>query len=111
MALPLAAHGPASAVLALGAAEFVSSWAVMVFDINNSSLRAVVTDDDMRARVAGAYSTVNYGIRPIGALLGGAAATAVGAGPTIAVAGLLGALATIWITTSPIAALHTMPNA
>ena len=56
----------------------------------------------MRARVSGAYSTVNYGVRPVGAVLAGAAAGVAGPGLVIALAAVLGTAAVIWVLPSPI---------
>ena len=55
----------------LGLAEFFSGLGVMWFDINMNSVMATVIPDHLRARVSGAFSAVNYGSRPLGALTGG----------------------------------------
>ncbi|AMM19740.1 hypothetical protein AX769_05745 [Frondihabitans sp. PAMC 28766] len=102
IALPIAGETQLSAFVALSAAEFVSAWAIMVFDVNNNSLTVAVTDDDMRSRVSGAYSTINYGSRPLGAVLAGIAATAAGPGLVIGAAAVLGAAAVAWVLPSPI---------
>jgi len=93
---------PTAGIVPVAAAVFIAAWAVMLFDINNNALRATVTDDAMRGRVAGAYSTINYGSRPIGALLGGWCATAIGVPATLVSAGVLGSLASLWIVRSPV---------
>jgi len=100
--LAIAGTTPTAGIVAVAAAEFIAAWAVMLFDINNNALRATVTDDAMRGRVAGACSTVNYGSRPIGALLGGWCATAIGVPATLVLAGVLGSLASLWIVRSPV---------
>jgi len=72
IAIAAVATGPIwlrSAVLA--AAEFVGAFAVMCFDVPLNALQASVTDEQMRSRVSGAFSSINYGIRPLGAVLGG----------------------------------------
>ncbi|ROQ31013.1 transmembrane secretion effector [Frondihabitans sp. PhB188] len=102
LALPIADAAHLDGFLALCVAEVVSSWAIMQFDVNNNSLRAVVTQDDMRGRVSGAYSTVNYGIRPIGAFAAGTAASVLGAGAVIGVAACVGTIAVLWLIRSPI---------
>jgi MFS family permease len=67
-----AAHGPEILVLGmLGAGEFASCVGVIWLDIAAASIFAQEIPDHLRARVAGAYRTVNYGVRPLGALLGG----------------------------------------
>lgn len=103
IALMAAASGPVwlrAGVLA--AAEFLSCIGVMLFDVNLNALNVAVTPDGMRARVAGAYSTVNYGIRPLGAILGGVLATAIGLRPTLLIAAAGGSLSILWILASPI---------
>lgn len=62
---------PELRITALASVEFISGFGIMLFDINLNSLQTAVTLDSMRSRVSGAYATVNYGIRPLGALIGG----------------------------------------
>jgi MFS family permease len=101
-ALIIAEAIPGAGVAALAAVELVSAWAIMLFDINNNALRTVVTDDEMRGRVSGAYATVNYGIRPIGALIGGSLGATIGIPFTLAIAAVIGTAASAWIISSPI---------
>src|SRR6516165_8199150 len=94
--VPLAPVGRGPLVLVmLFAAEFASGFGVMVLDISIGSIFAVVIPDTMRSRVSGAFQAINYGTRPIGALLGGVLGAVLGLRPAlwIAVAGaVLGAL-------------------
>jgi Na+/melibiose symporter-like transporter len=74
-----AGHGTTLAVIALiFGAEFLSGAGVMVLDISISSIFAAVIQDTMRSRVTGAFSAINYGTRPLGALLGGLLGEALG---------------------------------
>ena len=69
LALTALVSGPTWAKVAmLAAIELVSSVGVMLMDVNLNALLTAVTPDDARGRRAGAYSAVNYGIRPLGAL-------------------------------------------
>ena len=64
--VPLAG-GPHLLVAAmLFAAEFVSGFGVMILDISIGSIFAAVIPDQLRSRVSGAFSAVNYGTRPVG---------------------------------------------
>src|SRR6516165_5767224 len=94
--VPLAPAGGGPLVLVmLFAAEFATGFGVMVLDISIGSIFAVVIPDTMRSRVSGAFQAINYGTRPIGALLGGVLGAVLGLRPAlwIAVAGaVLGAL-------------------
>ncbi|MFC4149854.1 MFS transporter [Micromonospora mangrovi] len=95
-------------IAALAAVELVSSAGVMLMDVNLNALLTSVTPDDARGRRAGAYSAVNYGIRPLGALVGGWMGSTVGLRPTLVVAGLGGALAVLWLLASPVRHIATI---
>ena len=80
--------GPLVLVM-LFAAEFLCGFGVMVLDISIGVIFATVIPDAVRSRVTGAFQAINYGTRPVGALLGGLLGTVLGLRPTlwIAVAG------------------------
>ena len=90
------------AALVLGAVEFVSALGVMLFDVNLNALQTTVTPDAVRARVSGAFTTINYGIRPLGAIVGGALGTHLGIRETMVIAAVGGVLAALWLLPSPI---------
>ncbi|MGI8667169.1 MAG: MFS transporter [Jatrophihabitans sp.] len=76
--VPLA-HGPQTlAVALLLTSEFLSSLGVIWLDVTSGAIFAQLIPNGMRARVSGAYRTVNYGVRPVGALIGGGLGEAVG---------------------------------
>jgi MFS family permease len=108
--VPLAA-GPRPVVLgALVTAEFLSGFGVMMLDITGGSVQTAYTPDPLLARVTGARRTVNYGIRPIGALIGGGLGAAIGVRPTLWIA-TVGALAgLLWLLPSPVPAVRTLPD-
>ena len=92
----------------LAGAEFLSSVGVMILDVNGGSLSLLRTPHRLRSRVAGTYRFVNYGIRPIGALLGGALGTVVGLEAAIWI-GAVGALAgVLWLVPSPVPRLRAV---
>jgi MFS family permease len=108
--VPLAA-GPRWLVLAmLLAAEFLSGLGVMILDINVGSIMFALTPDRLRSRATGAFNFVNWGIRPLGALAGGALGALIGVRPTLWV-GVIGALAAVlWLVPSPVPRLHDLPE-
>lgn len=87
---------------ALGVAEFVGMFAVMCFDVPLNSLQAAVTHDHMRSRVVGAFSSINYGVRPLGAVIGGLLGTWIGVRETLLVSAVGGLFAVLWLLPSPI---------
>jgi MFS family permease len=108
--VPLA-HGPdwtKAAVLAV--VEAIAGFGIMLFDINLNALQTAVVRDDLRSRVSGAFSTVNYGIRPLGALIGGVLGSAVGVGPTLVVAAVGGTLSITWLARSPILRISSIQD-
>ncbi|MFI5801404.1 MFS transporter [Streptomyces sp. NPDC051561] len=109
IAIAAAADGPLwLRAGALAACEFFSGFGVMLFDVNLNALQAAVIPDGLRSRVAGAYSTINYGVRPIGAVVGGLLATAVGLRATLVVAAVGGVLSLLWLLPSPIPRIRTL---
>jgi MFS family permease len=100
--VPLAGGDQPLVVAMFFAAEFLAGMGVMILDIVAGSIQTAVVPDELRARVAGAHRTINYGIRPVGALLGGAVGAAIGVHPTLWIA-TVGALAgVLWLLPSPI---------
>ena len=108
--VPLAG-GPRWVILScLFLAEFGSGLGVMMLDISVGAIFAAVIPDRLRSRVSGAYMVVNYGVRPLGALAGGALGTWIGIRPTlwIATAGALAGF--LWLLPSPILGLRELPE-
>ncbi|MFG2720077.1 MFS transporter [Streptomyces sp. NPDC048416] len=93
---------------ALALSEFLAGIGVMLFDVNLNSLQSNVVPDGMRSRVAGAYSTINYGLRPVGAVVGGLLATLIGLRSTLLIAAVGGALSVLWLLPSPIPRIHSL---
>jgi MFS family permease len=107
--VPLAS-GPRPAVLALlFLAEFFSGLGVMVLDISAGTIQAGLIPHQLRARVSGASRTLNYGVRPLGALAGGAVGTLIGVRQTLWVATAGALLGVAWLIGSPILKLRSLP--
>jgi MFS family permease len=107
--VPLAG-GPTPLILGmLIAAEFCSGIGMMILDITVGSVLTAVTPDLLRARTAGALLTINYGIRPIGALLGGALGVTLGVRPTLWIATIGALTGVLWLLPSPVAKLQDLP--
>ena len=82
----------------------------MILDINVGSMMFALTPDRLRSRATGAFNVVNWGIRPVGSLAGGALGAAVGVRLTLWIA-TIGALAgALWLLPSPVPALRELPE-
>jgi MFS family permease len=109
--VPLAGGGNWTIYASLFLAEFISGFGVMLLDISANAITVALVPDRLRARVAGAYMVVNYGVRPLGALAGGALGTWIGLRPTLWIA-TVGAIAgVLWLLPSPIPHLRELPEA
>jgi len=82
----------------------------MMLDISVGAIFAAVIPHRLRSRVSGAYMVVNYGVRPLGALVGGALGSWIGLRETlwIATAGALAGF--LWLVPSPVLRLKELPE-
>jgi MFS family permease len=99
-------HWLAATVLA--AAEAVAGAGVMLMDINLNSVLFAVTEDHVRSRVTGVFGMINYGARPIGAVVGGFLGTGIGLRPTLLIAAVGGVLGCLWLLPSPIPQIRSL---
>jgi MFS family permease len=108
--VPLAG-GPQPLVAAvLLVAGALAAMGVMVLDISAGAIFAALIPNTLRARVAGAYTVVNYGVRPIGSVIGGWLATTVGVRETLFVVTIGAVLGVLWLLPSPIPRMRELPE-
>lgn len=108
--VPLAG-GPTPVLLAaFFTAEFFSGFGLMMLDIASGSLQSAVIPDALRSRVSGAFRTVNYGVRPLGALAGGLLGSTLGLRPTLWIATVGGLLSVLWLLPSPVPRIRELPG-
>jgi MFS family permease len=108
--IPLAGGSHALVLALLFLAEFGSGMGVMILDITAGSINSALIPSHLRARVQGAWTIVNYGVRPLGSLAAGAAASVFGIHATLWVATGGGALSALWLLPSPLPRLKTLPE-
>jgi MFS family permease len=106
-----AAGGPRPVVLAmLFLSECGSGLGVMLLDIAAGSIFQALVPDRLRSRFQGAYMVVNYGVRPLGGLLGGWLGSTIGLRGALWVA-TAGALAgVLFLLPSPMPRLRDLPE-
>lgn len=75
----------------------VTSAGVMTWNVITMSLRQALIPQEMFGRVQGAYRTLVWGAIPVGALVGGALAGAIGVRPVFAVVGIALLLCSGWL--------------
>jgi len=90
--------------------EFGAGLGVMILDINVGAIITARTPDRIRARAGGAFRFINYGVRPIGALLGGVLGTALGVREAILVTTILATGGVLFLLGSPVLRLRELPD-
>jgi predicted MFS family arabinose efflux permease len=105
--IPLAT--PGAGALFFGAGLVVSSFAAVVYNINQVSFRQQLCPDPLLGRMNATIRFVVFGVLPVGALVGGAMATAIGLRSTLWVAMAGQALAGVWLLASPIRGMTDFP--
>ena len=110
--IPLA-DGDMAMVVILGlllGSEFGAGFGVMILDINIGAIIYARTPDRIRARAAGAFRFINYGVRPIGALFGGLLGTAIGVREAIWVTTIAAICGVLFLVGTPILRLRDLPE-
>jgi predicted MFS family arabinose efflux permease len=82
----------------------------MLLDILAGVMMAGVIPAAMRARVSGGFNVVNYGVRPVGAAIGGALGTAIGVHTTLWIATVGALLGLAFLLPSPIRTMRELPE-
>ena len=108
--VPLAGGADWIVLTCLFLAEFGSGLGVMMLDISVGTIFAAVIPHRLRSRVSGAYMVVNYGVRPLGALVGGALGTWLGLRETLWIATAGALLGVLWLLPSPVLRLEELPD-
>ncbi|MFI5933389.1 MFS transporter [Actinoplanes sp. NPDC051494] len=108
--IPLAG-GPQPVVIGmLLAAEFLSCLGVMILDIGVGSLQTAATPHSRLSLVKGAQRTVNYGVRPIGALLGGTLGTLIGVHAALWIGAVGAVTGVLFVLFSPVPRMRELPG-
>ena len=90
--------------------EFGAGLGVMILDINVGAIIYARTPDRIRARAAGAFRFINYGVRPVGALFGGLLGGAIGVREAILVTTVAAIGGVLFLIGSPVLRLRDLPE-
>jgi MFS family permease len=108
--VPLAVLVPTIALAMVVASEFGQWMAVIVYYVNNVSVRQAITPDRLQGRVNATIRFCAGGLMPVGALVGGALGGIIGLPWTLVVAELGTLLGFVWLLLSPIRSLREFPE-
>jgi len=102
---------PVALIIALlFGSEFGAGLGVMILDINVGAILSARYPDRLRSRATGAFRFINYGVRPLGALLGGALGTAIGVRETLFATAIAASLGVVFLVGSRILRLRDLPE-
>jgi MFS family permease len=107
--IALLANGPLG-VFIIGLALFVGSLGIPIYNINQVSLRQIITPIRLQGRMNATMRTIVWGTIPVGALIGGVLVTSLGITPTLVVGVLISAGSSLWIILGPIFKLSKQPD-
>jgi hypothetical protein len=79
-----------------------------MLDITIGAILTATVPDVFRARVCGAYSTINYGLRPVGAIAGGTLGATLGLRSTLWISTTAALLGVLWLLRSPLPRMRTL---
>lgn len=102
MLVPLAVLLPAGALPLVVAAEFLQWLTFLIYAVNAVSLRQRLTSDEMQGRLHATFAVLTRGAQPIGSILGGVIATAIGLSLTLVVSEIGMLLAVLFLIRSPL---------
>jgi MFS family permease len=109
--VPLVTGPPDAVIVMLFVTEFLAGLGVQILDINVGAVITARTPDEIRGRAGGALRFVNYGIRPIGAFLGGLLGGLIGVRETLLIVTVAASFGVLWLIRSPIPRLRDLPDA
>ena len=98
------------AVPVMGTAFFIPALGAPIYNINQVSLRQVITPNRLQGRMNASMRTIVWGTIPIGSLLGGVFSTGLGIVPTLIVGGLVAGGSFLWIVLGPTFGLKKQPK-
>ncbi len=107
----IALAGSATGAFLLLAGRFIGAAATPLFNINALSLRQARVSHAIMGRVNATFLFIDWGPLPVGSLIGGTLATALGPRAALVAAATCGIIGAIWIGTSPAARLRSLAEA
>ena len=109
--VPIVSGPPEAVLVMLFTTEFIAGLGIQILDINVGAVLAARTPDAIRARSGGAFRFINYGIRPVGAFIGGLLGGVIGVRETLFVVTVAASVGVLWLIGSPIPGLRDLPEA
>lgn len=108
--LLIPAAPPKSPIPFLVAAFVLVGFSSVLYNITQVSFRQAITPERMQGRMNSVMRFIVWGVMPVGSLLGGAFATAIGLRETMWIGAVIGSFAFLPVLLSPVRTLREMPE-
>lgn len=107
--IPLASGPKAVVILMLTTGMFISGFDNPLYNVNQVSLRQIITPDDLQGRMNATMRFIVWGTIPLGSLVGGALGTALGVREALFFGAIGSFFAMPWVFFSPVRRLKQQP--
>ncbi|UCE92370.1 MAG: MFS transporter [Methanobacteriota archaeon] len=101
---------PDNAFLLLAPLLFVNGILMIVYNVNQISLRQSITPENLQGKMNATMRFLVWGVFPIGGLLGGVLAEMIGLRTIFLVSGLGGTMSFLWVYLSPVPKVRSISN-
>jgi MFS family permease len=110
--LAVAGVGGSGSILAvkIGGAAAVFGFGLVAFSVTAAGVRQVLAPEASRGRVMATLRFFEWGVMPIGSVVGGLVGEAAGPAAALAVAALVFMFASVWIVASPLRRMKVLPG-
>jgi predicted MFS family arabinose efflux permease len=111
--LAVAIVGGSGSILAVkvGGAAAVFGFGLVTFSVTAAGVRQVLAPEALRGRVMATLRFFEWGVMPVGSVVGGLIGEAAGPAAALAVAALVFVSASVWIVASPLRGMRVLPGA
>ena len=109
LAIPLAPES-AAAIPFIFFAQFVGGAMIVIYNVNQVSLRQAITPERMQGRMNATMRFIVWGSMPVGIIVGGVLGSTIGLHQTIWVGAIGGCFAFLPVLVSPIRSLREIPT-
>jgi len=98
------------AVFVIGVAYFIANLGLVAYNVNQVSLRQIITPNRLQGRMNATMRTIVWGTVPAGSLIGGILCTGFGIVPAAIVGAIVAGGGVLWIVFGPIFKLSKLPE-